>query len=92
VRHFFLTVPAARLREWVTAQVIHPGDPQRDAGVRQWRLDQVGRCTAAEDALPSDTISLDGELPPARLADEVLEVLSRDPRFAVSGRRCFRQP
>jgi len=85
VRHFFLKVPAARLRERITAQVIHPGDPQRDAGVRQWRLAQVGRCTAAEDALPSDAVVLDGELPAGRLAEEVLEILGRDARFAVSG-------
>lgn len=85
VRHFFLKVPAARLRERITAQVIHPGDPQRDAEVRQWRLEQVDRCTAAEDTLPDDTIILDGELPPARLAGEVLEELGRDARLAVSG-------
>jgi hypothetical protein len=80
VRHFFLKVPAARLRERITAQVMHP-DPQRDAEVRQWRLAQVDRCTAAEDALPDDTVILDGELTPARLAGEVLEVLGH----AVSG-------
>lgn len=85
VRHFFLKVPAARLRERITAQVIHPGDPQRDAEVRQWRLAQIDRCTAAEDALPHDTVILDGELPAARLAGEVLEVLGQDARFAVSG-------
>jgi hypothetical protein len=85
VRHFFLKVPAARLRERITAQVIHPGDPRRDAEVRRWRLAQVDRCTAAEDALPHDAIILDGELPAARLADEVLEVLGQDARFAVSG-------
>jgi hypothetical protein len=55
VRHFFLKVPAARLRERITAQVIHPADPQRDAEVRRWRLGQVDRCTAAEDTLPDDT-------------------------------------
>jgi hypothetical protein len=80
VRHFFLKVPAARLRERITAQVIHPGDPQRDAGVRQWRLAQVGWCTAAEDTLPDGTIILAGELPPALLAGEVLEVLGQDAR------------
>lgn len=85
VRHFFLKVPAARLRERIGAQVIHPGDAGRDAEVRQWRLAQVSRCAAAMDALPSDTVVLDGELPAARLADEVLEVLGRDARFPVSG-------
>jgi hypothetical protein len=85
VRHFFLKVPAARLQERISAQVIHPDDPVRDAEVRRWRLAQVGRCMAAMDALPSETVVLDGELPAARLADEVLEVLGRDARFAVSG-------
>jgi hypothetical protein len=56
VRHFFLKVPAARLRERISAQVIHPGDPQRDADVRQWRLAQVDRCAAAVDT-PSRTCS-----------------------------------
>ena len=86
VRHFFLKVPAARLRERISAQVIHPDNIARDAEVRRWRLAQVGRwCTAAMDALPSDTVVLDGEMPVARLADEVLDVLGRDERFAVSG-------
>jgi hypothetical protein len=85
VRHFFLKVPAARLRERITAQVIHPDDPQRDAEVRRWRLAQVDRCAAAADALPSDTVILDGELPAGKLADEVLELLGRDARFALSG-------
>ncbi len=75
VRHFFLKVPAARLRERITGQVIHPDDSLRDAEVRRWRLAQVDRCAAAEDTLPSDTIILDGELPVPTLADEVLEAL-----------------
>ena len=85
VRHFFLKVPAARLRERITAQVIHPDHPGRDAAVRRWRLAQVGRCAAAADALPSDTVILDGELPAGKLAEEVLELLARDARFALSG-------
>ncbi len=93
VRHFFLKVPAARLRERITAQVIHPDDPVRDAEVRRWRLAQVDRCAAAADGLPSDTVILDGELPAGQLADEVLELLGQDARFAVSrssapGGRC----
>jgi hypothetical protein len=78
VRHFFLKVPAASLRERITGQVIHPGDPQRDGEVRRWRLAQIDRCTAAEDTLPSDTIILDGELPVPTLADEVLLALRQD--------------
>lgn len=87
VRHFFLKVPATRLRERISAQVIHPGDPRRDAEVRQWRLAQVDRCTAAEDSLPTGTIVLDGELPPERLAGKVLGLLGQNARFAVPGRQ-----
>ncbi|WP_200902480.1 MULTISPECIES: hypothetical protein [Protofrankia] len=83
VRHFFLKVPPARLRERITGQVIHPGDPQRDAEVRRWRLAQVDRCAAAEDTLPSDTVILDGKLPVAALADEVLEVLRQEGQFSL---------
>jgi hypothetical protein len=85
VRHFFLKVPAGVLRQRIRAQVIHPGDPQRDAQVRRWRLAQVDRCAAAADALPGDTVILDGELSAALLAGEVLEILGQDARFAVSG-------
>ena len=60
-------------------------DPDRDAEVRAWRLAQVERCIAAADTLPHDVVILDGELPPARLAAEVLEVLGCDTRFALSG-------
>jgi hypothetical protein len=84
VRHFFLKVPASVLRQRIEAQVIHPGDPARDAGVRAWRLSQVERCIAAADALPDDTVILDGELPAARLAAEVLQTLGQDTRFAIS--------
>jgi hypothetical protein len=85
VRHFFLKVAASQLRERISAQVIHPDDPQRDAEVRHWRLAQVDRCSTAVDSLPSDTIILDGELPTKRLADEVLGILEEDAGFAVSG-------
>lgn len=85
VRHFFLKVPAAVLRRRIEAQSIHPGDPERDAQVRAWRLAQVERCAAAADALADDTVILDGELPAARLAGEVMEILGQETRFAVSG-------
>lgn len=72
VRHFFLKVPADVLRQRIETQVIHPGDPVRDAEVRAWQLSQVERCAAAADALPFDTVILDGELPAARITGEVL--------------------
>ena len=74
---------SSRVRWWLLRQVIHPGDPARDAEVRAWRLLQVQSCTAAADTLPHDTVILDGELPAARLAGEVLEILGRDTRFAI---------
>jgi hypothetical protein len=83
VRHFFLKVPAARLRERISGQVLHSGDPRRDAEVRRWRLAQVDRCTAAEDTLPSDTVILDGELPVGALADEVLEILRQEGQLSL---------
>jgi len=85
VRHFFLNVPAGVLRQRIEAQVIHPADPERDAQVRAWRLAQAERCAAAIARQPGGTVILDGELPPATLADDVLEVLAHDKRFAVSG-------
>ena len=51
--------------------------------MRAWRLMQVQSCTAAADTLRHDTVILDGELPAARLAGEVLEILGRDTRFAI---------
>jgi hypothetical protein len=84
VRHFFLDVPPGVLRQRIGAQVIHPGDPARDAEVRAWRLAQVDRCAAAAGRLPSGTVILDGELSPGQLAREVLQTLGRDTWFVVS--------
>lgn len=83
VRHFFLKVPSEVLRQRIAAQVIHPRDHQRDAQVREWRLTQVDRCTAAADALPDGTMILDGELAATRLADEILDVLGRDTQLPL---------
>ena len=72
VQYFFLKVPTAWLREQISAQVIHPDDLARNATARRLRLRQVGRYTAAIDVRPSGTMVLDGEMPTARLAGEVL--------------------
>jgi hypothetical protein len=84
VAHFFLKVSADTLAERIGAQVMFPDDPERDAVVRAWRLAQIERCQAALDALPSDTVILDGEASTTVLAQEVVEVLGRDSRFAAA--------
>ncbi|MEU8088610.1 AAA family ATPase [Micromonospora sp. NPDC049101] len=72
VDHFFIDVPTDVLRTRIAAQAVWPDDPDRDAQVRAWRLEQVTRCAAAVGLLPADTVMLDGQLPVARLASEVL--------------------
>ncbi|WFE53027.1 AAA family ATPase [Micromonospora sp. WMMD1155] len=72
VEHFFINVPVGVLQARIEAQSIWPDDPVRDAEVRTWRLDQVARCAAAVGLLPAGTVVLDGELPVAELASQVL--------------------
>ncbi|MEU7925131.1 AAA family ATPase [Micromonospora sp. NPDC049107] len=72
VDHFFIDVPTDVLRTRIAAQSVWPDDPDRDAQVRAWRLEQVARCAAAVSMLPADTVVLDGQLPVAQLASEVL--------------------
>ncbi|PZF99396.1 AAA family ATPase [Micromonospora endophytica] len=68
VDHYFLDVPASVLRKRCEAQSIWPNDPERDAEVRAWRLEQVDRCVAAAGAVPAGTTVLDGDLPVGELA------------------------
>ncbi|WP_328654471.1 tunicamycin resistance protein [Micromonospora sp. NBC_00330] len=72
VDYFFIDVPTDVLRTRIAAQSVWPDDPDRDAQVRAWRLEQVARCAAAVSMLPADTVVLDGQLPVAQLASEVL--------------------
>ncbi|MGW5127007.1 AAA family ATPase [Streptomyces sp. NPDC004069] len=72
VHHFFLKVPSEVLARRIDARSVTPHDPERDEAVRQWCKAQIEQCVAAADALPADTIFLDGERPCQELADEVL--------------------
>ncbi|MDG9674795.1 AAA family ATPase [Micromonospora sp. DH14] len=72
VDHFFIDVPFRVLQARIEAQSIWPDDPARDGQVRTWRLQQVARCAAAVGLLPADTVVLEGELPVAELASQVL--------------------
>jgi hypothetical protein len=58
IPHFFLSLEEGRLRTRIENQILTPNDPERDAGVRQWRLDQVERCLAAKGARLPDTVFL----------------------------------
>lgn len=60
IRHFFLSLEEALLRTRIENQIMTPDDLERDAGVRQWRLDQVERCLAAKGEMPPDTVRVDG--------------------------------
>lgn len=55
---FFLFLEEALLRIRVENQIMTPDDPERDAGVRQWQLNQGGRCLAAKGEMPPDTVFL----------------------------------
>ncbi|MEV7989530.1 AAA family ATPase [Micromonospora sp. NPDC085948] len=72
VDHFFIDVPTGVLRTRIAEQSVWPDDPVRDAQVCAWRLKQIARCGAAVSLLPADTVVLDGQLPVAQLASEVL--------------------
>ncbi|WP_445527872.1 AAA family ATPase [Streptomyces cyslabdanicus] len=72
VHHFFLKVLPEVLARRIDARSVAPHDPERDEAVRQWCKARIEQCAAAADALPADTIFLDGERPCQELADEVL--------------------
>ncbi len=69
---YFLDVPAGVLSDRITAQVQFADDPARDEAARRRRLARVQRCVRARAALPAEVIGLDGTLPPAQLAIEVV--------------------
>ncbi len=73
VHHVFLDVPADILESRIRAQMICPGDPERDEIARQFRLKNIGRCVAAAKEQPEDTVMLRCDLmDPSQLADAVL--------------------
>jgi hypothetical protein len=73
VLHVFLDLPADILESRIRAQVVCPGDPERDEIARQWRLKNIERCVAAAKEQPEDTVMLQSDLmDPSQLADAVL--------------------
>ncbi|EGX59804.1 hypothetical protein SZN_10978 [Streptomyces zinciresistens K42] len=72
VHHFFLKVPREVLEKRIEGRSFTPDTPEQDERVRRWCKDRIESCMAAVDALPSDTVFLDGELTPQELADQVL--------------------
>ena len=73
VTHVFLDVPADVLESRIKAQVLCPGDPDRDERARQWRLKNIGRCVAAAKEQPEHTVMLRSDrMDPSQLADAVL--------------------
>ncbi len=78
--HFFLRVSPDVLVRRIDGRSFTPDDPARDEQVRQWCKDRIEPCTAAADALPGDTVFLDGELTPRELADSVLARVGAGPK------------
>jgi hypothetical protein len=75
IEHFYLDVPVDELTRRITARTLAPGDPEREAAVRDWCAAQITRCATAKDRLPPDTVVLDGRLTVPELATAVLERL-----------------
>ncbi|MFF9896697.1 AAA family ATPase [Streptomyces longispororuber] len=72
LHHFFLRVSREVLEQRIDGRTHAPGDPVREERVRRWCKDRIAPCLAAADALPPDTVFLDGESPSWELADQVL--------------------
>jgi predicted ABC-type ATPase len=77
LQHVYLDVPGDELARRIGARVHAPGDPERETSIRAWGIAQIDRCAAARALLPRDTLVLDGCLPVAELAAEVLDALRR---------------
>ena len=77
VHHVFLDLPAGILESRIRAQVMTPGDPERDESARQFRLKNMARCVAAAKEQPEETVMLRSDLmDPSQLADAVLAAVS----------------
>ncbi|MGV9608603.1 AAA family ATPase [Streptomyces sp. NPDC003631] len=72
VHHFFLKVPEEVLVRRIDGRSFTPDAPGKDEQVRAWCKSKIPSCLAAVDALPQDTVLLDGELTPRELAEVVL--------------------
>ncbi|ADI10840.1 hypothetical protein SBI_07720 [Streptomyces bingchenggensis BCW-1] len=79
VHHFFLKVSPEVLARRIDARV-HHADLARDEEVKRWCKAQIPLCTAVADALPADTVFLDGERSVGELADVVLARVDGVPR------------
>ncbi|MER5741992.1 tunicamycin resistance protein [Streptomyces sp. NPDC002225] len=70
--HVWLSADRALLTRRITAQVIHPDDPVRNADVRTWRLGRIDAALACEDRLGADTLVLPtGTASPRQLAERI---------------------
>lgn len=78
VHHFFLKVPEDVLVERIDGRSFTPDDPAKDEQVRAWCKTKIETCLAAVDAMPQDTVLLDGQLTPQELADAVLARVGAD--------------
>lgn len=72
VHHYFLKVPEEVLVQRIEGRSVTPNDPAKDERVRAWCKSKIASCLAAVDALPQDTVLLEGELTPHELAEAVL--------------------
>ncbi|MEU8824872.1 AAA family ATPase [Streptomyces sp. NPDC048636] len=80
VHHFFLDVPEDVLVKRIDGRSFTPDDPARDEQVRAWCKSKIQTCSAAVDAMPRNTMLLDGQLTPQELADAVLARVGADAR------------
>ena len=69
---FWLEVPDQALTERITAQVLIADDADRDAEVRQWRLDQIERCQAAAGSAHVGTPVPNHDRTPAATAADIV--------------------
>ena len=72
VHMFWLSLPGDELRRRITAQVLIADDAERDAEVRQWRLDQVDRCQLAAGSTHVGLAVPNHDRPPAATAADIL--------------------
>jgi len=80
IRHVFLDLDPAVLRQRITDRVLVPDDPEHDQQARDFCLGNVDRGIAAAARVPPGTLLLRSDkLTPAELADEVLARLPGPP-------------
>nr|ADC96673.1 kinase [Streptomyces sp. SN-1061M] len=78
VLHIWLSASRQTLTRRITDQIMFPHDPERDAGVRAWRLAQVDGAMACEKRLGPDTVVLPtDDASPWQLAERILAEADR---------------